>query len=153
MTLTFVTAFTQCDHKSCLQHARFQPHSDMSAHSTSRASNTHAHAHSHARTYIRRLGCETDVPYGARLRWTLPNGMPLYVHLKNKEFVATKKRWSQVCVRRGLAQRIEVVLVFSACALGAVDARPLLGQAPSSAHSILGIGPVSHVSSLTTDYR
>lgn len=43
-----------------------------------------------------RPGSETETPYGHRLRWSLPNGMPLFVHLKNNKLIANKKRWSQV---------------------------------------------------------
>lgn len=35
-------------------------------------------------------------PYGGRLEWTLPGGTKLYVHLKNKNKIRHKKRWSQV---------------------------------------------------------
>ncbi|XP_014204894.1 uncharacterized protein LOC106636864 [Copidosoma floridanum] len=35
-------------------------------------------------------------PYGGRLVWTLPDKTPLYVHLKDKNRIRTRKRWSQV---------------------------------------------------------
>lgn len=37
-----------------------------------------------------------DTPYGGRLVWTLPGDNRLFVHLKDKEKIRTKKRWSQV---------------------------------------------------------
>ncbi|VDP06157.1 unnamed protein product [Soboliphyme baturini] len=37
-----------------------------------------------------------DVPYGGRLVWTLPGDNRLFVHLKDKEKIRHKKRWSQV---------------------------------------------------------
>ncbi|KAK7112101.1 chitin synthase chs-2-like [Littorina saxatilis] len=39
---------------------------------------------------------KTDTPYGGRLTYALPGGNPLVVHLKNKDFIRHKKRWSQV---------------------------------------------------------
>ena len=35
-------------------------------------------------------------PYGAQLVWTLPGGNLLIVHLKDKNKIRHKKRWSQV---------------------------------------------------------
>ncbi|OWF51706.1 uncharacterized protein LOC110448740 [Mizuhopecten yessoensis] len=35
-------------------------------------------------------------PYGGRLVWTLPGGNKLFVHLKDKEKIRHKKRWSQI---------------------------------------------------------
>ena len=35
-------------------------------------------------------------PYGGRLVWTLPGKTKMYVHLKNKDKIRHKKRWSQV---------------------------------------------------------
>ncbi|XP_060063733.1 uncharacterized protein LOC132544183 [Ylistrum balloti] len=35
-------------------------------------------------------------PYGARLEWTLPGGVPMYFHLKDKSKVRHRKRWSQI---------------------------------------------------------
>ena len=35
-------------------------------------------------------------PYGGRLKWTLPGGTNLIVHLKDKNKIRHKKRWSQV---------------------------------------------------------
>ncbi|GAB1606839.1 chitin synthase chs-2-like [Argonauta hians] len=35
-------------------------------------------------------------PYGGRLEWTLPGGNLLMVHLKDKQKIRSKKRWSQV---------------------------------------------------------
>lgn len=37
-----------------------------------------------------------DTPYGGRLVWTLPGKTKLYAHLKNKDLIRHKKRWSQV---------------------------------------------------------
>lgn len=34
-------------------------------------------------------------PYGGRLTWTLPGGTKLIVHLKDKNKIRHKKRWSQ----------------------------------------------------------
>ena len=35
-------------------------------------------------------------PYGVQLNWTLPKGMPFFIHLKDSAKVKPKKRWSQV---------------------------------------------------------
>ncbi|OWF54075.1 uncharacterized protein LOC110445657 [Mizuhopecten yessoensis] len=35
-------------------------------------------------------------PYGARLEWTLPGGIPMFFHLKDKTKVRHRKRWSQI---------------------------------------------------------
>ncbi|XP_069138133.1 chitin synthase chs-2-like [Argopecten irradians] len=35
-------------------------------------------------------------PYGARLEWTLPGGVPMFFHLKDKSKVRHRKRWSQI---------------------------------------------------------
>jgi chitin synthase len=35
-------------------------------------------------------------PYGGRLMWTLPGKTKMIVHLKNKDKIRHKKRWSQV---------------------------------------------------------
>jgi len=35
-------------------------------------------------------------PYGGQLTWTLPGGNLLYVHIKDKNKIRHKKRWSQV---------------------------------------------------------
>lgn len=35
-------------------------------------------------------------PYGGRLVWTLPEKTKMYVHLKDKNRIRTRKRWSQV---------------------------------------------------------
>jgi chitin synthase len=40
----------------------------------------------------------TVTPYGGRLVWTLPGQNKLYVHLKDKNQIRHKKRWSQVSV-------------------------------------------------------
>ena len=37
-----------------------------------------------------------QTPYGIQLRWTLPSGMPFFIHLKDTGKVKAKKRWSQV---------------------------------------------------------
>lgn len=39
---------------------------------------------------------KTLTPYGGRLTWTLPGGNRLIVHLKDKDLIRHKKRWSQV---------------------------------------------------------
>lgn len=39
---------------------------------------------------------KTPTPYGGRLTWTLPGGNLLYVHVKDKNKIRHKKRWSQV---------------------------------------------------------
>ena len=41
-------------------------------------------------------------PYGGQLRWTLPGGTPLIVHLKDKNKIRIKKRWSQVSDAKGI---------------------------------------------------
>lgn len=60
-----------------------------------------------------------DVPYGGRLVWTLPGDNRLFVHLKDKFKIRTKKRWSQVSTGQncgtflpGLAQ---VVFIYRLC--------------------------------------
>ena len=35
-------------------------------------------------------------PYGGRLEWTLPGKTKMIAHLKNKDMIRHKKRWSQV---------------------------------------------------------
>ena len=35
-------------------------------------------------------------PYGIQLNWTLPGGMPFFIHLKDPMKIKAKKRWSQV---------------------------------------------------------
>lgn len=35
-------------------------------------------------------------PYGIQLNWTLPGGMPFFIHLKDPVKIKAKKRWSQV---------------------------------------------------------
>uniref|UniRef100_A0A0L8FPH2 chitin synthase n=2 Tax=Octopus bimaculoides TaxID=37653 RepID=A0A0L8FPH2_OCTBM len=35
-------------------------------------------------------------PYGGRLEWTLPGGNLFMIHMKNKQKIRSKKRWSQV---------------------------------------------------------
>nr|KAG5714920.1 hypothetical protein BaRGS_000408 [Batillaria attramentaria] len=37
-----------------------------------------------------------ETPYGGRLTYNLPGGNPLVIHLKNREQIRHKKRWSQV---------------------------------------------------------
>ncbi|ELT98539.1 hypothetical protein CAPTEDRAFT_177712 [Capitella teleta] len=39
---------------------------------------------------------KTPTSYGGRLTWTLPGGNLLYLHIKDKNKIRTKKRWSQV---------------------------------------------------------
>lgn len=38
----------------------------------------------------------TATPYGARLTWKLPGATVLVVHLKDRQQIRHKKRWSQV---------------------------------------------------------
>ncbi|VDH99848.1 Hypothetical predicted protein, partial [Mytilus galloprovincialis] len=51
-------------------------------------------------TLVKAVGFEKQSPYGARLEWRLPKGNTLFVHLKNKNKVKNKKRWSQVMYMR-----------------------------------------------------
>lgn len=37
-----------------------------------------------------------ETPYGGRIAFVLPEGNMLYVHLKDKQLIRNKKRWSQV---------------------------------------------------------
>ena len=37
-----------------------------------------------------------STPYGGRLTWTLPNKSQIVCHLKDKEKIRHKKRWSQI---------------------------------------------------------
>ncbi len=37
-------------------------------------------------------------PYGGRLEWTMPGGNTVTAHLKDKQKVRHKKRWSQVMI-------------------------------------------------------
>lgn len=37
-----------------------------------------------------------STPYGGRLEYTLPKGNIMMVHLKDKQLIRHKKRWSQV---------------------------------------------------------
>jgi chitin synthase len=39
---------------------------------------------------------KVPTPYGGRLVWTLPGKTKMYAHLKNKDKIRHKKRWSQV---------------------------------------------------------
>ena len=39
-------------------------------------------------------------PYGGRLVWLLPGGNNLIVHLKDKQKIRHRKRWSQVRLKR-----------------------------------------------------
>ena len=50
-------------------------------------------------------------PYGGQLTWTLPGGNLLYVHIKDKNKIRHKKRWSQVTgiVLKHLFTLLEVV--------------------------------------------
>ena len=41
-------------------------------------------------------GLMNRTPYGAKIEWKLPGGNDLVLHLKNKECIRHKKRWSQV---------------------------------------------------------
>ncbi|XP_066552734.1 chitin synthase 1 [Amia ocellicauda] len=38
----------------------------------------------------------TETPYGGRLTFVLPEGNMLYIHLKDKQLIRNKKRWSQI---------------------------------------------------------
>jgi len=42
-------------------------------------------------------------PYGGQLAWTLPGGNLLYVHIKDKNKIRHKKRWSQVTCTQSLS--------------------------------------------------
>ncbi|XP_008215122.2 chitin synthase chs-2 [Nasonia vitripennis] len=42
------------------------------------------------------LPIKYPTPYGGRLVWTLPENTKMYVHLKDKNRIRTRKRWSQV---------------------------------------------------------
>ena len=44
-------------------------------------------------------------PYGGQLKWTLPGGTILTAHLKDKDKIRHKKRWSQV--------RLVVLFIYS----------------------------------------
>ncbi|KAH3754026.1 hypothetical protein DPMN_188684 [Dreissena polymorpha] len=37
-----------------------------------------------------------DTPYGGRLVWRLPGGNQMIAHLKDKQKIRHRKRWSQV---------------------------------------------------------
>ncbi len=37
-----------------------------------------------------------QTPYGVQLNWTLPGGMPFFIHMKDSTKIKSKKRWSQV---------------------------------------------------------
>lgn len=37
-----------------------------------------------------------ETPYGGRLMFVMPEGNMLYFHLKDKQLIRNKKRWSQV---------------------------------------------------------
>lgn len=39
-------------------------------------------------------------PYGGQLKWTLPGGTVLTAHIKDKDKIRHKKRWSQVRTTR-----------------------------------------------------
>lgn len=39
---------------------------------------------------------KTPTPYGGVLVWTMPGQTKMYVHLKNKNLIRHRKRWSQV---------------------------------------------------------
>ena len=39
---------------------------------------------------------KTPTPYGGKLTWTLPGECKMVVHLKDKQKIRHKKRWSQV---------------------------------------------------------
>ncbi|XP_064608019.1 chitin synthase chs-2-like isoform X3 [Liolophura sinensis] len=40
--------------------------------------------------------CRIPTPYGGRLMWTLPGGNHLFAHIKDRNKIRHKKRWSQV---------------------------------------------------------
>jgi chitin synthase len=46
--------------------------------------------------YYIRPPVKFPTPYGGRLMWTLPGKTLMVVHLKNKDKIRHKKRWSQV---------------------------------------------------------
>ncbi|XP_052098850.1 chitin synthase chs-2-like [Mytilus californianus] len=39
---------------------------------------------------------KTTTPYGGRLNWTMPGGTEMTIHLKDKDKIRHKKRWSQI---------------------------------------------------------
>ncbi|VDI08056.1 Hypothetical predicted protein [Mytilus galloprovincialis] len=39
---------------------------------------------------------KTTTPYGGRLQWTMPGGTDMTIHLKDKDKIRHKKRWSQI---------------------------------------------------------
>ena len=39
---------------------------------------------------------KTPTPYGGVLVWTMPGQTKMHVHLKNKNLIRHRKRWSQV---------------------------------------------------------
>ncbi|XP_063775429.1 chitin synthase chs-2-like [Pseudophryne corroboree] len=49
-----------------------------------------------SRTAKYKIQTIVSTPYGGRLRYTLPCGNLLYVHLKDKQRIRNKKRWSQI---------------------------------------------------------
>lgn len=53
-----------------------------------------------------------ETPYGGRLVIVMPEGNMLYVHLKDKQLIRNKKRWSQVNIKV-LFLRIKFNLIFA----------------------------------------
>jgi hypothetical protein len=51
-----------------------------------------------------------STPYGGRLVWTMPGKTKMIVHLKNKDKIRHKKRWSQVKQSPFSALRLYVAL-------------------------------------------
>ena len=49
-------------------------------------------------------------PYGGQLKWTLPGGTILTAHIKDKDKIRHKKRWSQVGA--GLSQGVNNLFLF-----------------------------------------
>lgn len=50
----------------------------------------------HERQIVIEPPVKTPTPYGGRLKFSLPGGNSLIVHLKDKSKIRNKKRWSQV---------------------------------------------------------
>lgn len=41
---------------------------------------------------------KTSTPYGGRLSWIMPGGTEMVFHLKDKDKIRHRKRWSQVSI-------------------------------------------------------
>ena len=51
-----------------------------------------AKGHLHWNKYPKKM----STPYGGRLSWVLPGGTQMVFHLKDKDKIRHRKRWSQV---------------------------------------------------------